>query len=111
MVMDFKSNTLPARGELPVATDYGPGPLVAAMYHGNYVLQALLYQVALHRYLQWRLGGYNPSVHLGGSMYLFIRGMIGPETPVTGGERCGVARWNPPPGMIVAVSDLFAGRL
>ncbi|MCE2529277.1 MAG: UvrD-helicase domain-containing protein [Acidimicrobiia bacterium] len=110
VVMDFKSNTLPAAGELPAAADYGPGPLVAAMHHGNYVLQALLYQVALHRYLEWRLPGYRPSAHLGGSMYLFIRGMIGPRTPVADGERCGVARWRPPPQAIVALSDLFAGR-
>ena len=110
VVMDFKSNTLPAEGELPTATDYGPGPLVASMHHGNYVLQALLYQVALHRYLEWRLPGYRPSVHLGGSMYLFVRGMIGPDTPVMDGERCGVARWFPPPQAVVAVSDLFAGR-
>ncbi|MYF84306.1 MAG: hypothetical protein F4176_09405, partial [Acidimicrobiia bacterium] len=110
VVMDFKSNTLPAAGELPAATDYGPGPLVASMHHGNYVLQALLYQVALHRYLEWRLPGYRPSVHLGGSMYLFVRGMIGPDTPVMDGERCGVARWFPPPQAVVAVSDLFAGR-
>ena len=109
-VMDFKSNTLPAAGELPAATDYGPGPLVAAMHHGNYVLQALLYQVALHRYLEWRLPGYRPSDHLGGSIYLFVRGMIGPGTPVTDGERCGVARWIPPPRAVVALSDLFAGR-
>ena len=109
-VMDFKSNTLPAGGELPAATDYGPVPLVTAMHHGNYVLQALLYQVALHRYLEWRLPGYDPSVHLGGSMYLFVRGMIGPGTPVTGGERCGVAPWSPPPQMVVALSELFAGR-
>ena len=110
VVMDFKSNTLPATGELPAPTDYGPGPLTAAMHHGNYVLQALLYQVALHRYLEWRLPGYRPSAHLGGSMYLFVRGMIGPDTPVAGGERCGVARWFPPPQAVVALSDLFAGR-
>ena len=110
VVMDFKSNTLSSAGEQPAATDYGPGPLVAAMQHGNYVLQALLYQVALHRYLEWRLPGYRPSVHLGGSMYLFVRGMIGPDTPVMDGERCGVACWFPPPQAVVAVSDLFAGR-
>ena len=109
VVMDFKSNTLPTQGDLPAASDYGPGPLTAAMHHGNYVLQALLYQVALHRYLQWRLDGYHPATHLGGSMYLFVRGMIGADTPVVEGERCGVARWSPPPRMIVAVSDLFAG--
>ena len=109
VVMDFKSNTLPTRGETPAATDYGPRPLTVAMHHGNYVLQALLYQVALHRYLQWRLDGYRPAAHLGGSMYLFVRGMIGAGTPVVDGERCGVARWSPPTRMIVALSDLFAG--
>ena len=108
-VIDFKSNTLPARGGAPAPADYGPRPLAAAMNHGNYPLQALLYQVALHRYLQWRLPGYRPEEHLGGSMYLFVRAMIGPGTPVAEGERCGVARWSPPPQMIAAVSGLFAG--
>ena len=108
-VMDFKSNTLRSQAEVPAVSDYGPGPLTVAMHHGNYVLQALLYQVALHRYLQWRLDGYHPATHLGGSIYLFVRGMIGPDTPVIGGERCGVARWSPPPRTIVALSDLFAG--
>ena len=109
VVMDFKSNALPTLGDVPSVTDYGPRPLTVAMHDGNYVLQALLYQVGLHRYLQWRLGGYDPATHLGGSMYLFVRGMIGADTPVVAGERCGVARWSPPPQMIVAVSDLFAG--
>ena len=110
VVMDFKSNTLPTLGDLPDATDYGPTPLTDAMHHGNYVLQALLYEVALHRYLQWRLDGYDPPVHLGGSLYLFVRGMIGAGTPVVDGERCGVARWSPPTELILAMSDLFAGR-
>ena len=108
-VMDFKSNTLPALGAAPAPEDYGPGPLAAAMNHGNYPLQALLYQVALHRYLQWRLAGYRPEEHLGGSMYLFVRGMIGPDTPAAEGERCGVARWRTPPQAVAAVSRLFAG--
>ena len=108
-VIDFKSNTLPALGGAPAPADYGPRPLAAAMNHGNYPLQALLYQAALHRYLQLRLPGYRPEEHLGGSMYLFVRAMVGPGTPVVEGGRCGVARWSPPPQMIAAVSDLFAG--
>jgi exodeoxyribonuclease V beta subunit len=108
-VIDYKSNSLPARDEVPGSRDYGPGPLTAAMIDGNYVLQATLYQVALHRYLQWRLAGYDPEQHLGGAMYLFVRGMTGPDTPVLDGERAGVARWHPPAAMIVALSDLFAG--
>ena len=107
VVMDYKSNALPALGEAATAHDYGPASLVEAMIDGNYVLQATLYQVALHRYLQWRLAGYDPHRHLGGAMYLFIRGMAGPDTPVLDGERCGVARWRPPPDMVVALSALF----
>ena len=108
-MIDYKSNALPGAGEAPSTADYGYGPLVAAMSDGNYVLQALLYQVALHRYLQWRLPIYNPERHLGGAMYLFVRGMVGGDTPIVDGARCGVARWTPPAEMIVAISRLFAG--
>ena len=31
--------------------------------------------VALHRYLRWRLHDYDPDAHLGGVLYLFVRGM------------------------------------
>ena len=108
-MVDYKSNALPTLGEDPSPADYGPGPLDSVMLSSNYVLQATMYQVALHRYLQWRLPGYDPEVHLGGSMYLFVRGMVGADTPVIDGERCGVARWHPPASFVVAVSDLFKG--
>ncbi len=108
--MDFKSNALPTVGATARPEDYGPGPMATAMIDGDYVLQATLYQVALHRYLQWRLPGYDPSVHLAGSMYLFVRGMAGADAPVVDGERCGVSRWAPPPEMIVALSRLFRGE-
>ncbi len=110
IVMDYKSNAFRARGEAPSTADYGGAALVAAMSEGNYVLQALLYQVALHRYLQWRLPGYDPAVHLGGSTYLFVRGMVGAATPVVEGARCGVAHWGPPAELVVAVSHLFSGE-
>ena len=45
----------------------------------HYPLQALLYAVALHRMLRWRQPGYDPDVHLGGVLYLFVRGMAGPR--------------------------------
>jgi exodeoxyribonuclease V beta subunit len=107
VVMDYKSNAMPVLGELPGHDDYGAGALTGAMLDGNYVLQATLYQVALHRYLQWRLAGYDPERHLGGSTYLFLRGMTGPGTPVVEGARAGVVRWHPPASMIVALSELF----
>ena len=47
----------------------------------HYPLQALLYSVALHRLLRWRQPGYDPDRHLGGVLYLFVRGMAGPQTP------------------------------
>jgi exodeoxyribonuclease V beta subunit len=108
VVMDYKSNTLPTRGSVPSPLDYGPFALAEEMISHRYVLQATLYQVALHRYLRWRLPGYDPVTHLGGSIYLFLRGVTGPDTPVVDGERCGVARWRPPATMIVALSRLFA---
>ena len=106
-VMDFKTNPMPALGTSAALEDYGPAALTEAMIGGNYVLQATLYQVALHRYLQWRLPGYDPARHLGGARYLFVRGMAGAEVPVVDGERCGVVRWRPPTEMIVGLSDLF----
>jgi exodeoxyribonuclease V beta subunit len=110
IVMDYKTNTLTKRGEEPAVTDYAVDPMQRIMEESHYLLQSLLYQVALHRYLQWRLPDYDPERHLGGSMYLFVRGMIGPATPVVDGERCGVYRWTPPAQMIVELSRRFASE-
>ena len=60
--------------------------MTEAMLHSHYPLQALLYSVVLHRYLRWRLPGYDPERHLGGILYLYVRGMCGPETPVVDGQ-------------------------
>ena len=48
------------------------------MLHCHYPLQALLYSVVLHRYLRWRQPRYDPQRHLGGVLYLYVRGMVGP---------------------------------
>ena len=72
----------------------------------HYPLQALLYSVALHRYLRWRLAGYDPARHLGPVQYHFVRGMAGPQTP----PGCGVFQWDLPPALIVEMSELLAGR-
>ena len=50
------------------------------MEAAHYPLQALLYTVALHRYLRWRIPGYDPERILGGALYLFLRGMSSPHT-------------------------------
>jgi exodeoxyribonuclease V beta subunit len=76
------------------------------MLHSDYPLQALLYCVVLHRFLRWRLPGYDPARHLAGVLYLFVRGMCGPVTPVVDGHPAGVFGWEPPAALIVAVSEL-----
>ena len=114
VIVDHKTNWLGPLGASGVAepltsAHYGPDQMRDAMIRAHYPLQALLYGVALHRYLRWRLRGYDPSAHLGGVAYLFLRGMCGPETPVVAGTICGVFRWTPPPALLVALSGLLAG--
>jgi exodeoxyribonuclease V beta subunit len=81
--------------------------LADAMQRAHYPLQALIYSVALHRYLRWRLPAYEPEHNLAGVLYLFVRGMTGPDVPLVAGKPCGVFSWSPPADLIVALSDLF----
>ncbi|WP_416276869.1 UvrD-helicase domain-containing protein [Nocardia sp. alder85J] len=105
VVVDYKTNRL-GTGDLTVA-HYTPEHMAAEMMRSHYPLQAILYSVALHRYLRWRLPGYDPALHLGGIRYLFVRGMIGPETP----PGCGVSEWDPSPALIIELSALLAGEV
>lgn len=105
LVVDYKTNRL---GD--TAADYGFDRLTAAMLHSDYPLQALLYTAVLHRFLRWRQPGYEPDRHLGGVLYLFVRGMCGPGTPVVDGHRAGVFDWRPPAALVVALSDLLHTR-
>ena len=102
LVVDYKTNYL---GD--AAADYSHGRLAEAMLHSDYPLQALLYTVVLHRFLRWRVPGYDPARHLGGVLYLFVRGMCGVGTPEVDGQPCGVFRWQPPAELVVALSDLL----
>jgi exodeoxyribonuclease V beta subunit len=109
VVVDYKTNWLGPGGEPLTTAHYTPDRLAAAMIDANYPLQALLYGVALHRYLRWRMPDYAPERHLGGTLYLFVRGMCGPATPVVDGAPCGVFGWAPPPALTVALSRLLHG--
>ncbi len=106
-VVDYKTNWIGAPGEELSAWHYRPAALDAEMQRMHYPLQAMIYMVALHRYLRWRLRGYDPDVHLGGCLYLFLRGMSGPGTPVVDGAPCGVFSWRPPTALVTGLSDLF----
>jgi exodeoxyribonuclease V beta subunit len=102
LVVDYKTNYL---GD--TAADYSHARLAEAMLHSDYPLQALLYTAVLHRFLRWRVPGYDPVRHLAGVLYLFVRGMCGVDTPVVDGQPCGVFSWQPPAELVVALSDLL----
>ena len=113
-VVDYKTNNLAPTGEPGWLYHYGPEGMARTMAHSHYALQAIIYSVALHRYLRWRLDGYDPHVHLGPAGYLFVRGMVGTDTPIVAegphaGTPAGVFTWHLTPTLIEAVSALFAG--
>ncbi|SDQ47616.1 DNA helicase/exodeoxyribonuclease V, beta subunit [Paraburkholderia fungorum] len=87
-IVDWKSNHL---GD--TAADYAAAPLEAAMASHAYHLQALLYTVALHRYLKTRVRDYSYDTHIGGYLYLFVRG-VRPDWR-DAGEAAGVHRRRP----------------
>jgi len=103
LVVDYKTNRL--GGEQLTLGHYAQGPMVSAMCASHYPLQALLYCVALHRFLAGRLADYRPDRHLGGVLYLFVRGMGGPEA----GHDTGVFAWQPPTRLVTELSRLLGG--
>ena len=112
VVADYKTNRLHRTGDAdgnPLAP-YHPDRLVEPMIEHGYVLQALVYSVALHRYLRWRQQGYDPDIHLGGASYLFMRGMTGAVTNEPTPRPFGVFHWRPATTLVLALNDLFAGK-
>lgn len=104
-IIDWKSNHLGAS-----AADYGAAALEAAMAHHAYHLQALLYTVALHRYLKARRPGYDYDVHIGGYSYLFVRGVR--PAWCDGAVPAGVHARKPSRELIEALDALMsAGRI
>jgi len=76
-LVDWKSNFLGCRIE-----DYDQRALESVMNAEYYVLQYLIYTVALDRYLSLRVPDYKYENHFGGVFYLFVRGIDmerGPE--------------------------------
>jgi len=94
-LLDYKSNWLG-----PGLEDYHPQALARAMLAGGYHLQYLIYTVALHRYLGWRVPGYDYAEHFGGVHYLFLRGMDG-ATPGAGVYHCC------PPSSLIRALDRY----
>jgi exodeoxyribonuclease V beta subunit len=95
-VLDYKSNRL---------TAYDAASLQRAMVHSEYDLQALIYTVALHRWLRFRLPGYDYARDFGGIRYLFCRGLdaMRDDSPGVHAQRFA-------PELIEALDALFAGH-
>jgi exodeoxyribonuclease V beta subunit len=109
LLADYKSNWLgPVDGA--GVDDYHPDRLAEAMLHGDYLLQASLYLVALHRFLRSRLPGYDYDRDVSGFAYLFLRGMIGPGTPCApDGTPHGVFAGKPPRELVEDLDAVLRG--
>jgi exodeoxyribonuclease V beta subunit len=91
-VVDYKSNRLPA---------YDDAALAQAMAASEYDLQALLYAIAVHRWLRLRRGAdYDYTRDFGGVRYLFCRGLAAGQ---------GIAVPSFPAVLVEAADALLAG--
>jgi exodeoxyribonuclease V beta subunit len=101
-VLDYKSNRLPR---------YDTAALAEAMAHSEYDLQALVYTLALHRWLRFRLGEacdggtYDYGRDFGGIRYLFCRGLDADRA-----DSPGVHAQRFAPALVHALDALFAGE-
>jgi exodeoxyribonuclease V beta subunit len=98
-VADFKSNAL---GNNDAA--YTHAAMAAQILKKRYDLQFMLYTLALHRLLRARLGtAYDYDEHVGGAVYLFLRGINEPNGR-------GVFAMKPPRAAIETLDALFDGK-
>jgi exodeoxyribonuclease V beta subunit len=97
-IIDYKFNSL---GNNDAA--YSAQALQSAMLVKRYDLQYSLYLLALHRLLKLRLGErYDYENHIGGALYLFLRGSRGP----VGGKVFD----KPARSFIESLDEFFAGE-
>ncbi|WP_374480813.1 exodeoxyribonuclease V subunit beta [Zoogloea sp.] len=95
-VVDYKSNRL---GDNDAA--YTPEAMREAVLAERYELQYVLYLLALHRLLKLRLPDYDYDRHVGGALYLFLRGSHSASR--------GIHAERPPRVLIETLDALFAG--
>jgi exodeoxyribonuclease V beta subunit len=92
-VLDYKSNWLDT---------YDSESLNAAVLDKRYDVQYVLYLLALHRLLSSRLPHYHYDIHIGGAVYVFLRGIQS--------AGAGVHAMKPPFELIAQLDNEFAGR-
>lgn len=95
-VADYKSNYL---GDS--IANYTVSAMQDSMTHSGYWLQATLYMVAMHRYLKVRKADYQIEKHLGGAVYLYLRGMSAAT------DQTGIVHWQPDPQLVLDVDELL----
>ena len=109
---DYKTNRIAPVGDKRNTRvgHYSHAWMAWEMAHHGYHLQSLLYTVALHRLLGLRLEDYAYDRHIGGHFYLFVRGMLGTDTPRDEGLSRGVYfdRW--PQSVVEGLDAALAGR-
>ncbi len=98
-IVDWKSNWLGNN-----AQHYNPIALQTEMTRRGYFLQYLLYTVAINKYLQLRLRGYNYKRNFGGVFYIFVRG-VDPAQP-----ELGIYRDKPATELIQELDRLLAAK-
>jgi exodeoxyribonuclease V beta subunit len=75
------------------------------MLRHHYVLQYHLYTLALHAHLRRTLPGYDYDRHMGGALYLFVRGMSPAHA-----QGCGVFADRPARALIEWLASVFVGE-
>ncbi|WP_426702593.1 exodeoxyribonuclease V subunit beta [Rhodanobacter sp. Col0626] len=93
-IVDYKSNWLGHD-----TTAYAVEAMRDSVLHSRYDLQYAIYTLALHRQLRARLSGYDYAQHIGGVLYLYLRGVDG--------EGHGVHRERLPFALVDAMDRLF----
>ncbi|MBI6684582.1 exodeoxyribonuclease V subunit beta [Pseudomonas viridiflava] len=96
-VADYKSNWLGAD-----ETAYTELAMEASILDNRYDLQYVLYLLALHRQLKARLVDYDYDQHMGGALYLFLRGAHASTQ--------GAYFTRPPRELIESLDLLFQGK-
>jgi len=96
-VLDYKSNHL---GDDDSA--YVPDAMRAKILESRYDLQYVIYLLALHRLLKARLPDYDYNTHVGGAVYLFLRGCDAPGA--------GAFTERPEKSLIESLDRLFCGQ-
>ena len=75
-IIDWKSNFISGSENSDCfPKNYNYKNMKEEMIKHHYPLQSHLYLLALHRLLKWRLKNYQPNLHLGGYVYIFLKGL------------------------------------